>query len=131
MGFAGDDDFPRQWAPTLRDRAARAARVRGLLLGGSLDDGTPWPLSDIDILPIYEAALAERVALLARWGREGWYTPLGARRRHTHSWRARRWIGEDVTEIQDARDVLRVCSHYELRKVAAAPFPAWLVDEAA
>lgn len=45
------------------------------------------------------------------------------------SWRARRWIGEDVTEVQDARDVLRVCSHYELRRVAAAPFPAWLVDE--
>lgn len=74
-------------------------------------------------LPIYEAALP------ARRGREGWYTPLGARRRHTRSWRARRWIGEDVTEIQDARDVLRVCSHYELRKVAAAPFPAWLAVE--
>lgn len=140
MGFAGDDGLLGRWEPTLRDQAARAtaalsrvAGVRGLLLGG-----TPWPLSEIDILPISEAALAERaragvarerVALLARWEWEGWYTPLGARRRHTRSWRARRWIGEDVTEVQDARDVLRVCSHYELRRVAAPPFPAWLVDE--
>jgi hypothetical protein len=27
--------------------------VRGLIVGGSMGRGDPWPLSDIDVLPIY------------------------------------------------------------------------------
>ena len=46
--------------------------------------------------------------------------------RHDRSWRARWRIGEEVSRAQDARDVLRVCAHYEMRKVTGPPFPAWL-----
>lgn len=46
--------------------------------------------------------------------------------RHDRSWRARRYVGEAVTRLQDARDTLRVCSLYEMRRVLARPFPSWL-----
>jgi hypothetical protein len=46
--------------------------------------------------------------------------------RHDRSWRARRHVGEPVTRRQDARDVLRVCGHYALRRQPASPYPAWL-----
>lgn len=92
MPFSGDTAFLRAWEAVLRDRVAQVAAafagvtgVRGLILGGSLGGGVPWPLSDIDLLPIYEDALAEgartavareRVLLLERWEREGWRTAL-------------------------------------------------------
>jgi len=34
--------------------------------------------------------------------------------------------GEDVPRLQDAHDILRVCSLYAARRVSASPFPAWL-----
>jgi predicted nucleotidyltransferase len=64
---------------------ATVAGVRGLILAGSVGRGAPWPLSDLDILPIYEendAATARieierrRVALLTPWISEGWWTGL-------------------------------------------------------
>ncbi len=313
MRFTGDDDYLRQWEAVLRDRARGAVAafaaidgVAGLIVGGSLGGGTPWPLSDIDILPIYEDDRAERAAeaiarrreaLIARWTGEGWHTgldvgtlaftsrevgavvhadpaealralhddrwyhsldkgyrgsaaydpgglasalarwftatrfapavvafrlerqrrrvlqahsdllghianrdaavatsalragvealrvlllegwgerdnsfarlgtrferaarakgredliatlndlnglndrsvlarlraaPASVRRRHERSWRARDFIGEDVTPVQDARDVLRVSSYYALREAGDAPYPAWLAVE--
>jgi predicted nucleotidyltransferase len=32
--------------------------VRGLVVGGSLGRGDPWPLSDIDLLPVYAGSFA-------------------------------------------------------------------------
>lgn len=46
--------------------------------------------------------------------------------RHIRSWRARRYVGEEVSRLQDARDTLRVCSVYAARQIAAPPYPAWL-----
>jgi predicted nucleotidyltransferase len=59
--------------------------LHGLVLAGSVGRGDPWPLSDIDLLPIYaddalDAAAADidrrRRVLLARWIEEGWWTGL-------------------------------------------------------
>jgi predicted nucleotidyltransferase len=61
------------------------AGVHGLILAGSVGRGAPWPLSDLDILPIYEESVAatarieierRRVALLTPWIAEGWWTGL-------------------------------------------------------
>lgn len=51
--------------------------------------------------------------------------PPGVRHRHRRSYPARRLVGEDVTEWQDARDVLFV---FGLRAVRGGdpPFPSWL-----
>src|SRR5918996_1110989 len=50
----------RRWRELLDERLAEAVAelgrvqgVRGLIVGGSLGRGEPWPLSDIDLVPIY------------------------------------------------------------------------------
>jgi hypothetical protein len=50
----------KRWRELLDYRAAEAIAVlgavpgvRGLIVGGSMGRGDPWPLSDIDLLPIY------------------------------------------------------------------------------
>jgi predicted nucleotidyltransferase len=68
-------------------------------------------LGDLD-----DAAVERRMAEAPAWVWE----------RHDRSWRARRHVGEAVTRLQDARDVLRVCAFYEARRVSTPPFPAWL-----
>jgi hypothetical protein len=45
---------------------------------------------------------------------------------HRQSLQARRYVGEPVTQVQDARDVLLVATHYELRKALEPPYPEWL-----
>lgn len=45
---------------------------------------------------------------------------------HDRAWRARMMVEENVTPIQHRRDVLRVCSLYELRRFEHPPFPEWL-----
>ncbi len=68
-------------------------------------------LSDLE-----DEAVQQRMAAAPDWVWE----------RHDRSWRARRYVGEAVTRLQDARDTLRVCSLYEMRSVLARPFPSWL-----
>lgn len=46
--------------------------------------------------------------------------------RRDRSWAARQHIEEDVSDIQNDRDALRVSSMYELRELTGPPFPCWL-----
>lgn len=84
---------------------AEVEGVRGLLLAGSLGRGEAWPLSDIDILPIYDAdmmdvAAAEverrRLALLEPWINEGWWTGLDIGRL--------RFTREEIVGVTDQAD---------------------------
>src|SRR5262249_32383831 len=69
-----------RWRQLLDERLAEAIStfgavpgVRGLILAGSVGRGEPWPLSDIDILPIsaegfdIEAEIERRRASLVDW----------------------------------------------------------------
>jgi predicted nucleotidyltransferase len=56
-------DPSRRWRELLDERLAEAVAelgrvqgVRGLIVGGSLGRGDPWPLSDIDLVPIYASS---------------------------------------------------------------------------
>lgn len=80
------------WRQMLEERArqsvdalARVPGVRGLVLCGSIGRDEAWPLSDVDIIPIYEdgqavqaarAVEATRIALLDWWVDEGAFTSL-------------------------------------------------------
>jgi len=68
-------------------------------------------LDDLD-----EESIDRRMAAAPDWVRE----------RHDRSWRARRHVGEEATRGDDARDTLRVCSLYAMRRPTAPPYPAWL-----
>jgi hypothetical protein len=52
--------------------------------------------------------------------------PWWVRERRDRSWAARRERDEPATALQNDRDVLRVCTIYELRLVAGNEFPDWL-----
>jgi hypothetical protein len=91
-------------------RFARLATAHGLIeLATALDD-----LCDLD-----PASVSTRMAAAPDWVHE----------RHDRSWRSRHYIGEPVTHEEDARDTLRVCALYELRRWesrSTAHFPEWL-----
>lgn len=96
LGARGDPDrftaFLADWESVLAQRVDEAVGtfaavegVHGLVLAGSLGRGEPWPLSDIDLLPIYDGVHAERVrveiasrraGMLRRWSGDGWWTGL-------------------------------------------------------
>jgi len=96
LGSHNDDAafaaFLADWRAILDARVASAVDrislidgVDGLILAGSLGAGQPWPLSDIDLLPIYRydrqeeaVAAAEvcRLELLAEWSNQGWRSGL-------------------------------------------------------
>jgi len=57
--------FTSRWRELLAERTQEAARlvgavpgVAGLVIGGSVGRGEPWPMSDIDVLPVYRSAAA-------------------------------------------------------------------------
>jgi predicted nucleotidyltransferase len=67
-----------RWRRLLAERVAEAVGqlgsivgVHGIVVGGSVGRGQPWPLSDIDLLPIREprgaAEIARRQAMLVDW----------------------------------------------------------------
>ena len=92
MRFETDAQYLKCWSDVLNSRLSQAVDdilnvdgVVGLVVAGSLGRREPWPLSDIDLLPVYrDSQLAEarnqveevRGKLLDRWQREGFRTPL-------------------------------------------------------
>lgn len=76
--------------------------------------GLPETLNELSALDT--GSVERRMAVAPGWVGE----------RHDRSWRARRYVGEDLTRLQDARDTLRVCSLYAARRVTEPPYPAWL-----
>lgn len=66
-----------RWRDLLAGRVAEATRilgairgVDGLIVGGSVGRGEAWPMSDIDILPIYAKAAPERADAEGSVGRQ-------------------------------------------------------------
>lgn len=96
LGSHNDDDafdaFLKNWRVIANHRIAQAIDVisrvdgvAGLILAGSHGAGNPWPLSDIDLLPIYrddqidgaiEAVERNRLVMLDEWSTQGWRTGL-------------------------------------------------------
>lgn len=84
--------FLANWQAVLARRVDQAVAafadvdgVSGLVLAGSIGRGELWPLSDIDLLPIYDDDRAQvaqheverrRVETLRPWIDEGWWTGL-------------------------------------------------------
>jgi hypothetical protein len=94
-GYTADSQFAAfltSWETILARRVNEATAafgevngLSGLILAGGLGRGAPWPLSDIDLIPMYaddrlDAAAAEiealRRPLLERWVEEGWWSGL-------------------------------------------------------
>lgn len=92
MGGEAFRTFLSDWRAVLQvrldeavDRITSIPSVLGVVIGGSVGGGAPWPLSDIDLLPVFkdgEAAAGRhavegvRQSLLTRWAAEGVRTPL-------------------------------------------------------
>lgn len=126
------------------DALAAIDGVAGLILAGSLGRGEPWPLSDIDMIPIYEdggveAAAAEveirRNELLDWWDAEGHCTCLDVGKlRFTRSEAARASAlppGEAAQYLNDRRWFHSLDKGYQGTEVfdldgLAARFARWL-----
>ena len=81
-----------RWREIMAGRIAQATAaigaipgVEGLILAGSNGTGQPWPLSDIDLIPIYADAAEDeigghietaRLTILGEWSAQGWRTGL-------------------------------------------------------
>ncbi len=91
----------------LGTRFAIQAKAHGVAwLVEALDD-----LSDLDAASVWR-----RLETAPDWVHE----------RHDRSWRARQHVGEPISRLDDARDTLRVCALYGVRRIAEPPYPAWL-----
>jgi hypothetical protein len=127
LGSHNDDSafttFLENWRHVVNHRLAQAIGtirrvdgVAGLILAGSHGAGNPWPLSDIDFLPIYrddrvdEAVAAverHRLAMQDEWSTHGWRTGLDIGRRRFTTGELRRTFAngdpDPVTMIGDDR----------------------------
>lgn len=147
--------FLNDWEAILERRVAEAVAtlaavegVRGLVLAGSLGRGEAWPLSDIDILPIYDAdrmgeAIAEverrRPALLEPWIAEGWWTGLDVGRLRFTSDEVRRVVTsqsdhDPTTILSDDRWYYSVDKGFRGRAIydpdgTAAVLAAWFTEQ--
>lgn len=147
------DAFLDDWEGVLVRRVDEAVAalaavdgVVGLVLAGGVGRGEPWPLSDIDLLPIYdddrmEEARAEverrRVAILPRWVEEGWWTGLDIGRLAFGRAEVERAVASHapgaLALLNDDRWYHSIDKGYRGRAVfdpvgLAAPLARWLTD---
>lgn len=102
-----------QWG----ERDASLARVGTRFEGVARTHGRPEVVDAVNRLnDLDEGSVEWRMKAAPAWVWE-W---------HDRSWRGRRQIGEAVTPLQHARDVLRVCTLFDLRRIVDRPFPSWL-----
>jgi predicted nucleotidyltransferase len=75
--------------------------VRGLVVGGSVGRGEPWPLSDIDLLPVYAGSFApaEEVAR-AQAMLVDWWAASGRAQTLDVGWLA--FIDDEVRQVASA-----------------------------
>jgi len=93
MYIIREQDVSGSWRQLLEERAEQAVAVLsrvpgviGLILSGSVGRGEAWPLSDVDLVILYEdgqegaakAVEVERLRLLDWWAAEGFCTTLDA-----------------------------------------------------
>lgn len=111
------ESFLENWRPILARRVAevgtafaKIAGVSGLILAGGVGRDQPWPLSDIDLLPVYEderaveaRAEVERLRLTVPrgWLAEGWRTGLDVGKLWFTRSEAARAIGADNATLTD------------------------------
>ncbi len=99
------------------ERDASLARVSTRFEGAARAHDRPDLIDAVNRLnDLDDASVARRMAAAPAWVWE-W---------HDRAWRARRQVGEVVTARQHARDVLRVCALFQLRRGVERPFPVWL-----
>ena len=93
--FATPEDFFGQWRAALEARVQEATErlaslngVTGLILGGGIGKGVPWPLSDVDVIGIFRQDRFEAVKqqvretrseVEERWAQEGFVSYLDIR----------------------------------------------------
>ncbi|MBU2666628.1 nucleotidyltransferase domain-containing protein [Actinoplanes bogorensis] len=82
-----------RWRQLIDDRLdeaitvlGRIPGVRGFLVGGSVGRGDPWPMSDIDLLPVYDDRAAEDATRRGQAELVDWWTGSGRAQALDLSW---------------------------------------------
>lgn len=82
--------------------------LQGLILAGGVGRGAAWPLSDIDLIPVYADDLEEdavarveaiRVSFLRRWIAEGWWSGLDVGRLRFSTGEVRQVLHQDASPL--------------------------------
>ncbi|MBM2622370.1 nucleotidyltransferase domain-containing protein [Actinoplanes sp. LDG1-06] len=81
------------WRQLIEERLQEAVTVlgqvpgvRGFLVGGSLGRGEPWPMSDIDLLPVYDDPAADDAVRRGQLELVDWWTGSGRAQSLDLSW---------------------------------------------
>jgi hypothetical protein len=118
--FPTPEGFWDHWQDELESRVDEATRalsdlpgVVGLILGGGIGKGVPWPLSDIDIIGVYDETAFEQTKEAVRdvrtrierdWVHEGFVTGLDIKGIVFGDREVERFIRTDIAEVEPFLD---------------------------